>query len=135
MFELVSVEIAAVKRFLAQKKIKPENIFRVSNDLDMLKSASNECRTVWFNHLTRTEQRAKLNSRTLSAGFHPDFNIVSLIQLESIVRNSGRVDGQHFERNGGLSAASRASAPSQTRKTYGLLFDLLNDKFLSKPII
>ena len=78
MFELVSVEITAVKRFLAQKKIKPWNVFRVSNDLDMLKAATDECRTVWFNHLTRTEQRAKLNSRALSDGFHPAFNIVTL---------------------------------------------------------
>ena len=78
MFELVSVDITAVQRFLAQKKIKPENVFRVSNDLDLLKTAEDECRTVWYNHLTRTEQRAKLNSRTLSGGFRPDFSIITL---------------------------------------------------------
>ena len=93
MFELVSLEITAVKRFLVQKKIKPENVFRVSNDLDLLKLAANECRTVWFNHLARTNQRAKLNSLTMTGGFHPDFNIVSLLQLESILRHSGRADG------------------------------------------
>ena len=113
MFELVSTESTVAKRFLAQKKIKPEHVFRVSNDLDLLKLAASECRTVWFNHLTRTDERAKLNSRMMTnGGFNPDFNIVSLIQLESIVRHSGRVDAKHFAKNGGLSATSRASAPS-----------------------
>ena len=42
--------------------------------------------------------------------------------------HSGRADGEHFARNGGLSATSRASAPSQRRKTFGFLFDCLNNK-------
>ena len=104
MFQLVSTDNAAAKRFISQKRIKPENVFRVSNDLDLLKQAQLECRTVWFNHLARTEQRAALNSRIMKAGFHPDFNVISLIQLESILLHSGRLDGQHFSQNGGFNA-------------------------------
>ena len=32
------------------KKIKPYNMYRVSNCLDFLVSKANSCRTVWYNH-------------------------------------------------------------------------------------
>lgn len=83
-----------------------------------------------------SDSENEYSHKVLKGGFRPDFTIVSLIQLESILSHSGEVDGAHFDKKGGLSApGARETAPSQCRKSYGLLFDKLDTKFLSKPII
>ena len=59
-----------------------------------------------------------------------------MIQLESILTYSGNLDAKYFEKAGGLSKrAVRENAPSRQRKNFGLLYDVLNVKFLRKPII
>lgn len=49
---------------------------------------------------------------------------------------SGPLDAEYFKKNGSLSdPAVREKAPSRQRKNFGLLYDVLNVKFLRKPII
>ena len=108
----------------------------VSQDLAYLQGMQSECRTVWFNHLDTIEEQIKANSETLAAGARPDFTIVSLNQLESILSHSGQVDGAHFAKAGGLNTPNaRETAPSRQRESFGLLFDRLDVKFLKKPIL
>ena len=107
----------------------------VSQRLSLLQSNFERCRTVWYNHLDTTEETEQENSEILAVN-PPEFTIITLVTLESIIAHSGRVDRDWFNSVGKFHLPEgRKEAPSTQRKNYGLLFDILDDKFLRKPIM
>lgn len=107
------------------------DILVVSNDLGELEAGKNDFRSAWFNHLDTTKEARERNTEVLSE-FTPDNTIVIMSQLESILDYSMRIDSAYYSL---FMHKMRETAPSRKRKTYGLLFDALDLKFLSKPII
>ena len=129
LFDLVSSEIGAFADFLTGLNVLPYNVLTVTSQLLQLQTNPQFYRTVWFNHLSISEEDRRVNSEAI-ATFHPDFIIVSHYQLPSIVENSIKTDADHFASSG---IEAKATAPSRKRYNFGLLFDLLGFKVLAKP--
>ena len=89
---------------------------------------ADKCRTVWHNHLKADEGEREANRKTLAV-FRPDFTTIKMCQINSILRHSACLDHDHFVKEGWNNAKARESAPSRMRTHFGLLFDLLNNKF------
>ena len=111
LFDLVSSEIGAFADFLTGLNVLPYNVLTVTSQLLQLQTNPQFYRTVWFNHLSISEEDRRVNSEAI-ATFHPDFIIVSHYQLPSIVENSIKTDADHFASSG---IEANATAPSRKR--------------------